>query len=112
MVYDGSEGIDLLKDIKANEKKELEYFHVGNAFGGNQDWFTDHWMHIGGCAAATACDSCIQLEASQVKRELFPYEVHNLNRETYVKFAMRMKPYLRPRWSGIDRLEIYEDSMW
>ena len=29
-------------------KKELEYFYIENSFGGNQDWFRDYWMHMGG----------------------------------------------------------------
>ena len=40
-------------------EKLLNYFTIDDAFGGNQDWFTNIVMHIGGCAAATACDSCI-----------------------------------------------------
>lgn len=40
-------------------KKELEYFAIEGAFGGNQDWFSNVVMNMGGCAAATACDSCI-----------------------------------------------------
>ena len=40
-------------------KKELEYFTIDDEFGGNQDWFTNIVMNIGGCGAATACDSCI-----------------------------------------------------
>lgn len=91
-------------------KRELEYFFIGNAFGGNQDWFKDYWMHIGGCAAAAACDSCIAMEKAGIKEKLYPFDIHHLTRSDYVKFAMEMKPYLRPRWSGIDRLEIYIDG--
>ncbi|CUX66345.1 hypothetical protein BN3590_03148 [Clostridium sp. C105KSO15] len=40
-------------------KKELSYFRVGDSFGGNQDWFRDPMMHLGGCGAAAACDACI-----------------------------------------------------
>lgn len=32
-------------------KKELEYFTIAGEFGGNQDWFTNVVMHVGGCAA-------------------------------------------------------------
>ena len=42
-------------------KKELEYFMIDGEFGGNQDWFTNIVMNVGGCGAATACDSCIYL---------------------------------------------------
>mgnify|MGYP006994610556 CR=1 FL=1 len=42
-------------------KKELDYFMIDGEFGGNQDWFTNIVMNVGGCGAATACDSCIYL---------------------------------------------------
>ena len=42
-------------------KKELEYFMIDGEFGGNKDWFTNIVMNVGGCGAATACDSCIYL---------------------------------------------------
>lgn len=29
-------------------KKELPYFSIGDSFGGNQDWFRDPMMHLGG----------------------------------------------------------------
>lgn len=34
-------------------KKELDYFTIEGCYGGNQDWFTNLVMHMGGCAAAT-----------------------------------------------------------
>lgn len=40
-------------------EKLLDYFIIDGEFGGDQDWFTNIVMHIGGCAAAAACDSCI-----------------------------------------------------
>ena len=54
-------------------KKELDYFRIGNSYGGNQDWFLDFMMKIGGCAALTACDSCIYLDLYK-GTELYPYE--------------------------------------
>ncbi|MDO4552287.1 MAG: hypothetical protein Q4C22_02010 [Bacillota bacterium] len=92
-------------------KNELDYFCIEEAFGGNQDWFTDHWMHLGGCAAITACDSCIALEKSGLKENLYPFDIRRLCKEDYLAFGMKMKPYLRPRWRGIDRLDIYVDGM-
>lgn len=92
-------------------KKELAYFNIETSFGGNQDWFTDHWMNIGGCAAAAACDSCICMEKSGLQQNVYPYDIKNLNKKDYIDFAMQMKPYLRPRWNGIDKLEIYIDGM-
>ena len=43
-------------------QKELDYFTIEHSYGGNQDWFWDPMMKIGGCAALTACDSCIYLD--------------------------------------------------
>ena len=40
-------------------KRELEYFRIGGSWGGNQSWFFDFMMRIGGCGAVTACDCCI-----------------------------------------------------
>lgn len=37
-------------------RKELDHFCVGEYYGGDQEWFSDSWMKIGGCAAVTACD--------------------------------------------------------
>lgn len=96
---------------KMENKKELAYFTIGTSFGGNQDWFQDYWMHIGGCAAVAACDSCICLQKSKVKEQLYPYDIENITKEEYINFAMKMKPYLRPRWNGIDKLEIYIDGL-
>lgn len=90
-------------------KKELDYFRIGNTYGGNQDWFPDFMMKIGGCAALTACDSCIYFDLYK-GTELYPYEPLRLIKKDYIRFGMLMKPYLRPRWSGIDTLEIYIDG--
>lgn len=92
-------------------KKELSYFTIGKAFGGNQDWFTDYWMHIGGCAALAVCDSCICMEKNGVKKNLYPYDIANVTQEDYIAFGMQMKPYLRPRIGGIAKLEIYINGM-
>ena len=42
-------------------KKELDYFTIEGCYGGNQDWFTNIVMNVGGCGAGTACVSCIYL---------------------------------------------------
>ena len=90
-------------------KKELDYFWIGNTYGGNQDWFPDLMMKIGGCAALTACDSCIYLDLYK-GTALYPYERQHLTKKDYIRFGMLMKPYLRPRWSGVDTLDIYIDG--
>ena len=33
-------------------KKELDYFTIEGCYGGNQDWFTNIVMNVGGCGAA------------------------------------------------------------
>lgn len=91
-------------------KKELDYFMIGKSYGGNQSWFIDFMMHIGGCAAETACDTCIYLARRFGMAWLYPYDCQALNRRDYVRFARGMKPYLRPRAGGIDKLSIYIDG--
>lgn len=91
-------------------RKELDYFKIENSYGGCQDWFADYWMKIGGCAALAACETCIYLELQKGKKNLYPFDVNCLSREDYVRFGMQMKPYLRPRVGGIDRLELYTDG--
>lgn len=88
-------------------KRELDYFSIGDSYGGNQDWFQDRMMHLGGCAAATACDICIYFDLNGRTRELYPFEKEHVTREDYIRFSQMMKPYLSPRWQGIDRLDIY-----
>lgn len=91
-------------------KKELDYFHIGTSYGGSQNWFTDVMMHMGGCGALAACDTCIYLECFRGKEGIYPYDKAHLTKKDYVDFGMLMKPYLKPRWSGIDTLEIYIDG--
>ncbi|MDD3402872.1 MAG: hypothetical protein PHQ72_05885 [Hespellia sp.] len=93
------------------KKKELDYFYIGNSYGGNQDWFHNPMMHLGGCGAATACDSCLYFEMKKMKKNVYPYEFEALDKKSYEAFAMMMRPYLRPRWGGIDTLDIYMDGM-
>jgi hypothetical protein len=90
-------------------KLELDYFYIGNAYGGEQAWFSDYWMRLGGCAAVTACDCSIYFSLFRQKN-LYPYDVNHVMREDYIRFSKKMKPYLRPRMSGIDRLDIYIDG--
>jgi len=91
-------------------KIELPYFNIGNSFGGNQDWFRDPLMHLGGCAAATLCDTCIKMALYDNKTHLYPYDIQNLNKDEYIKFAMKMKPYLKPRMKGINTLKLFIDG--
>ena len=88
-------------------QKFLDYIHIENNIGGNQDWLPEWDMHMGGCAAVTACDVCIYLAAKNNSRNIYPFDCKNLTREDFIKFAKIMKPYLTPRYHGIDFLETY-----
>lgn len=91
-------------------KKELPHFAVGSDYGGSQDWCTELWMNIGGCAAVTACDSSIFFMLHKGRRELYPYALADISRKDYVDFTDIMKPYLYPREGGVDRLDLYTDG--
>ena len=87
--------------------KELNYFIIDGAIGWNQDWFKEWWMNKGGCAAVTACDLCLYLAREKQISGLYPFDASHPRKEDYLRFSNIMKPYLRPRRSGIDTLEIY-----
>ncbi len=91
-------------------RKEMSYFTIEHSYGGNQSWFRDPMMKLGGCGAATACDSCICLGLYKERASLYPYDLHRLSKEDYIRFAMKMKPYLRPRMQGINTLELFIDG--
>ena len=88
-------------------RKILGYFNIDGAPGGNQDWLTEWDMNMGGCAAVTACDVCIFLSRKDEYRSLYPFNTEKLSRPDFVKFSSIMKPYLSPRYHGIDFLETY-----
>lgn len=91
--------------------KMLDYYTIDGALGWSQDWFRDWWMHLGGCAAVTACDVCIQLARDHGLAALYPGDPRQVTRAEYERFAMMMKPYLKPRRSGIDKLSIYLEGL-
>ena len=91
-------------------KRELEHFYVGDSYGGNQDWFPTFMMRVGGCGAETACDSSIYFSRYCGLTGIAPENAGNLTKEDYVRFAYKMRPYLAPRATGIDRLDIYMDG--
>jgi hypothetical protein len=92
-------------------RKELPYFRVEGAFGGSQDWFTnDHWMKIGGCAAVTATDCSLYFSLYKGEKAACPTSKPELSKKEYISLGMEMKPYLRPRFTGIDRLDIYQEG--
>ncbi len=89
--------------------RELPHFQIGGAYGGVQDWCSSPWMRLGGCAAVTACDSCVYFSKIMGLEGLCPRDAAE-DRSGYVRFTEIMEPYLRPRWSGVDRLDIYVDG--
>ena len=91
-------------------KNELPYFYIGDSYGGQQEWFTEYMMRIGGCAAVTACDSSIYFELYKNIHGLYPKNFNHVTKEDYIKFSDVMKPYLHPRWQGIDKLSIYVEG--
>lgn len=93
-----------------NKRKELNHFIIDGMVGGNQDWFTDPMMRLGGCAAETACDSSIYFALHLGMTGLYPGDPEHLSRKDYLEFSKIMKPYLKPRFGGIDRLDIYEEG--
>ena len=88
-------------------RKILSYFNIDGTPGGNQDWLTEWDMNMGGCGAVTACDVCIFLSRQDEYRSLYPFNPERLSRSDFVKFSSIMKPYLAPRYHGIDLLETY-----
>ncbi len=92
-------------------KTELPYFQIEHSYGGNQSWFRDPMMNLGGCAAATACDSAIYLATYYKKENCCPFDMKELSKENYIRFASQMKPYLSPRIGGIRTIEIFMEGL-
>ena len=91
-------------------KTELPYFNIGSSYGGNQSWFLDFWMHIGGCGALTMCDLMIYMAIYRSMPECIPFQIDQLTRRSYVRFGMQMKPFLKPRKTGIKDLKTFIDG--
>ena len=53
-------------------KKELDFFYIGDSYGGNQDWCLDHMMQLGGCGAVTACDCSIYFKLRMGITKAYP----------------------------------------
>ncbi|MBQ6772999.1 MAG: hypothetical protein IJP48_02940 [Synergistaceae bacterium] len=88
-------------------KKILDYFTIEGTPGGNQDWLPEWDMNMGGCGAVTACDVCMYLARQEKFRALYKLWNENITRMDFIRFAHVMKPYLSPRYHGIDFLETY-----
>ena len=69
-------------------------------------------MHMGGCAAATACDSCIYFGLQNEKmKPLYPFDIECLTKEDYKAFSQIMKPYLKPRAGGVRKLSWFVEGL-
>lgn len=91
-------------------EKELEYFKIGYSYGGNQNWFRSYMMRLGGCGAETACDLSIYLKLFKGMNKAYDGDAYNITRPEYVDFAHRMKKYLWPRLTGIDKTDTWIDG--
>lgn len=90
---------------------ELDYYTVGSSYGWNQENFADPMMKTGGCAAVTACDSMIYFSKYRGLKKCCPIDVSEITVKSYKAFSRVMKPYLQPRWGGIDSLAIYIEGL-
>ena len=91
-------------------RKELPHFSVGQSYGGNQEWFPERWMKMGGCGAVTACDLCIYLARYKAMPALYPFDASNVSLEDYLAFGRIMRVHLGPRFSGIHKTQTYIDG--
>lgn len=91
-------------------RKELPHFSVGQSYGGNQEWFPERWMKVGGCGAVTACDLCIYLAKYKAMPALYPFDANNVSLEDYLAFGRIMRAHLGPRLSGIHKTRTYVDG--
>lgn len=89
-------------------KRELDYFYVGNHYGGDQESLPNLIMRIGGCAAVTACDLCVYLNKYKGEN-LCDFDVNNFTKSDYVKLTNVMKPYLHPRMFGVNKTKMFID---
>ncbi len=90
-------------------RNELDYFYIDGEYGGDQDWFTDWWMNVGGCAAETACEASLYF-LKYFGLPVAPELPDQMSRQDYIAFAGQMKPYLRPRMHGVNRLSLFTDG--
>ncbi len=91
-------------------KNYIDYFKVGDTPGGNQDWCTDFWMHLGGCGALAACDMAICLAKNKGQKDAVPYDPNHMTKQQYLDLSMRMKPYIHPRIGGVTKLSYFTEG--
>ena len=90
--------------------RELGHYDIGEYYGFNQEWYPDFMMNKGGCAATTAAEICIYLKKYCGIGTLYPYDAGAVTFDDFNRFAMEMKPYLKPRIGGVDKLSIYTEG--
>ena len=96
--------------INTESSIRIDYFNIEGTPGGNQDWCTDFWMHLGGCAALAACDLSICLSKNLRLTGCCPYDPENMTKKQYVDFSMVMKPYIHPWMGGVAELSLFTDG--
>ena len=101
------------------DRNELPYFSIAGHVGGSQSWFLDPWMHIGGCGALTMCDFLLYQAICRGRDDCDPFrekkmqgadghlDETRISKRDYRRFGMHMKPYLRPRETGIKDLATF-----
>ncbi len=92
-------------------KKELEYFYIGDSYGGNQEFFSGMMMKMGGCAAETICDACVYFAKYFGETVLYPYSLDPVKKEDYVALGETVRQYVWPRAGGVSKLSIYIDGI-
>lgn len=95
---------------RTNNSVMIDYFQIEGIPGGNQDWCTDFWMYLGGCAALAACDISICLAKNNNLKDCCPFDTENMTRKEYVDFSMVMKPYIHPRVGGVAKISIFTEG--
>ena len=90
--------------------KKIDYFNIEGTPGGNQEWFSDFWMHLGGCGALAACDLCICLALNHGMTSCLPFPSGDLSRKNYEVFGMIMEPYIKPRMGGVTELSFFTEG--
>ena len=90
-----------------NKRHEIDYYEIEGTPGGSQDWCTDFWMNLGGCAALAAGDMAICLSKNHGLKDCCPYDPELISKADYDRYAMILKPYIRPRFNGVTKLSIF-----
>ena len=94
-------------------QRELGHFLVDGNYGGSQDRMKNPWMKLGGCAALAAVDSCIYLALHNGMSTLCPFDAtEDITEKQYNSFANKMRPYISPRFKGVNKLEIYVNGFY